>query len=257
MKNNQKLKFQVYTYINDFKKKSDINCILMLKDGRFAVGVDDLYIYNNIFFNLDFTVSFKEPYIEEIMYLKNEKNEYYTSKVIKDAHRRDGYITLIEIPNNKIISFSGKLHEFKIWDLITYKCIFQKEISFSPYHINIISLILEKYVLICCTDGLTIIDLNNDYYVYLVMKSMLPAAMIQLNEIEFLITNENNIMKIKFNEKTLKFEVIDSYNILLKKNYFLDSLLIKINNNCFITNFSAHLDNFDDSILLIFQYLNN
>ena len=308
MKNNQKLKFQVYTYINDFKKKSDINCILMLKDGRFAVGVDDLYIYNNIFFNLDFTVSFKEPYIEEIMYLKNEnilirafrtfyimnilnnkkiyyfiqtfkpssalwinktnelsnnliviigihlhieffskneKNEYYTSKVIKDAHRRDGYKTLIEIPNNKIISFSGKLHEFKIWDLITYKCIFQKEISFSPYHINIISLILEKYVLICCTDGLTIIDLNNDYYVYLVMKSMLPAAMIQLNEIEFLITNENNIMKIKFNEKTLKFEVIDSYNIL------------KINNNCFITNFSPHIDNFDDSTFLVFQYLNN
>ena len=89
------------------------------------------------------------------------------------------------------------------------------------------------------------------------MESMLPAAMIQLNEIEFLITNEKNILKIKFNEKTLKFEVIDSYNILLKKNYFLDSLLIKINNNCFITNFSAHLDNFDDSILLIFQYLNN
>ena len=89
------------------------------------------------------------------------------------------------------------------------------------------------------------------------MEPMLPAAMIQLNEIEFLITNENNIMKIKFNEKTLKFEVIDSYNILLKKNYFLDSLLIKINNNCFITNFSAHLDNFDDSTLLLFQYLNN
>ena len=276
-----------------------------------------IYFYN-IFFTLDFTVSFEEPFVQEIMYLKNEnilirafrtfyimnilnnkkiyyfiqtfkpssalsinktnelsnnliviigvyphieffskneKNEYYTSKIIKDDHRRDGYKTLIEIPNNKIISFSSKLYEFKVWDLITYKCIFQKEIFFSPYHINIISLILEKFVLICCTDGLTIIDLNNDYHVYLVMESMLLVAMIQLNEIDFLITNEKNIiMKIKFNEKTLKF---DSYNILLKKNDFLDSLFIKINNNCFITNFSAHLDNFDDSILLIFQYLNN
>ena len=96
---------------------------------------------------------------------------------------------------------------------------------------------LRKYILICCTDGLTIIDLNNDYYVYLVMESMLPEAMIQLNEIEFLITNEKNIFKIKFNEKTLKFEVIDSYNILLKKNYFLGSLLIKINNNCLYNKF--------------------
>ena len=31
-----------------------------------------IYFYNNIFFTLDFTVSFKEPYIGEIMYLKNE-----------------------------------------------------------------------------------------------------------------------------------------------------------------------------------------
>ncbi len=87
------------------------------------------------------------------------------------------------------------------------------------------------------------------------MESMLLVAMIQLNEIDFLITNEKNIiMKIKFNEKTLKF---DSYNILLKKNDFLDSLFININNNCFITNFSPHVDNFDDSTLLVFQYLNN
>ena len=69
------------------------------------------------------------------------------------------------------------------------------------------------------------------------MEPMLPAAMIQLNEIEFLITNEKNILKIKFNEKTLKFEVIDSYNILLKNNYFLGSLLIKINNNCLYNKF--------------------
>ena len=69
------------------------------------------------------------------------------------------------------------------------------------------------------------------------MEPMLPAAMIQLNEIEFLITNEKNILKIKFNEKTLKFEVIDSYNILLKNNYFLGSLLIKINNNCLYKKF--------------------
>ena len=31
----------------------------------------------------------------------------------------------IEITNNKVISFKGKLKKFKVWDLITYKYIFQ------------------------------------------------------------------------------------------------------------------------------------
>ena len=51
-------------------------------------------------------------------------------------------------------------------------------------------------------------------------------------------------MKIKFNENKLKFDVIESYNILLKKNYFLGYPLIKINNFYFIINFqrmSLHL----------------
>ncbi len=47
---------------------------------------------------------------------------------------------------------------------------------------------------------------------------------------------------------------MESYNILLKENYFLDYPLIKINNNYFITKFSK---NESDPTLLVFQYLNN
>ena len=53
MKNNKKSKFQISTYINDFKQKEErINCMLTLKDGRFAVGGKELKIYNDIFFTL-------------------------------------------------------------------------------------------------------------------------------------------------------------------------------------------------------------
>ena len=333
MENNKKLKYQICTYINDYKNiHENINCMLALNDGRFAVGSDDLKIYNDIFFTLDLKISSKQLFtnkfeermffISKLMYLKNEnilikasvnfyiikivnkekkyyfiqkfkptsvtwvdkiielsnnsivtigvnysieffskneKNEYFTSKVIKDAHKRDGHKTFIEIPNDKIISFSGKLREFKVWDLINYKCIFQNYINFDNYHI--ISLILKKYVLICCDDGLTIIDLNNNYTKYLVMKSISPNSIIKLNEIEFLITNkENIIMKIKFNEDKLKFEVIDSQEILLKKDYFLGDRLIKIKNNYYITHISKKFDidnQYPDETLLIFQYLNN
>ena len=64
------------------------------------------------------------------------------------------------------------------------------------------------------------------------------------------------MMKIKFNENKLKFEVIESYNILLKKNYFIGYPLIKINNNYFITKFSKNESPVDPT-LLVFQYLNN
>ena len=115
----------------------------------------------------------------------------------------------------------------------------------------------NKYVLICCIFGLKIIDLNNNYSIYLVLETTCPEAMIKLNEEEFLITNHNNMMmKIKFNENKLKFEVIESYNILLKKNYFIGYPLIKINNNYFITKFSKNESPFDPT-LLVFQYLNN
>ena len=50
--------------------------------------------------------------------------------------------------------------------------------------------------------------------------------------------------------------MIESYNILLKENYFLDYPLIKINNNYFITIYSMNKDPYDVS-LLVFQYLNN
>ncbi len=156
-----------------------------------------------------------------------------------------------------MISFGGgKLREFKVWDLITYNCILRKEIDLCGNY-KIRSLILNKYVLICCIFGLKIIDLNNNYSVYLVLETTCPEAMIKLNEEEFLITNYNNMMmKIKFNENRLKFEVIESYNILLKKNYFLGYPLIKINNSYFITKFSKNESPFD-STLLVFQYLNN
>ena len=332
MKNNKKSKFQISTYINDFKQKEErIYCMLTLKDGRFAVGGKELKIYNDIFFTLDFTVSFTQFLynkfdescfnIDILMYLKNEniliytttsnffiinilnkkkiynfvqrfkpsslfwvtqiqelsnnlivtigvdfcieffskneKDEYYTNKVIKNAHTRDGYKSLIEIPNNKMISFGGsKLREFKLWDLITYNCILRKEIDLCGNY-KIRSLILNKYVLICCIFGLKIIDLNNNYSIYLVLETACPEAMIKLNEEEFLITNYNNMMmKIKFNENKLKFEVIESYNILLKKNYFIGYPLIKINNNYFITKFSKNESPFDPT-LLVFQYLNN
>ena len=127
---------------------------------------------------------------------KNEKDEYYTSKVIKNVHQRDEYKTLIEIPNNKIISFGGsKLREFKVWDLNTYNCVYKGNINFINY--RIISLILNKYVLVECVNGLNMIDLNNNYSMHLVLKNDYSLEeMIKLNEEEFLITNCYLIMKI-------------------------------------------------------------
>ena len=83
MKNNKKSKFQISTYINDFKQKEEIiSCMLTLKDGRFAVGGKDLKIYNDIFFTLDFIISFTQFLnnkldelffnVDILMYLKNE-----------------------------------------------------------------------------------------------------------------------------------------------------------------------------------------
>ncbi len=90
MKNNKKSKFQIATYINDFKQKEErINCMLTLKDGRFAVGGKELKIYNDIFFTLDFTVSFTQFLynkfdesffnVDILMYLKNENILIYTT----------------------------------------------------------------------------------------------------------------------------------------------------------------------------------
>ena len=93
-----------------------------------------------------------------------------------------------------MISFGGgKLREFKLWDLITYNCILRKEIDLCGNY-KIRSLILNKYVLICCIFVLKIIDLNNNYSIYLVLETTCLEAMIKLNEEEFLITNYNNIM---------------------------------------------------------------
>ncbi len=338
MKKSELSNFQICTYIEYFKQEKDdqINCMLTLHDGRFAVGSKNLKIYNNIFFTIDFIVPSKKLknsptkksddsffWISILIYLKNENilirtnaniiiikilnkqkicnfiqffrpstifwitriqelsnnsiitigvdycieffsknenDEYYTSKVIKNAHQRDGYKTLIEIPNNKIISFGGsKLREFKVWDLNTYNCIYKGYINFMNY--RIISLMLNKYVLVECENGLNMIDLNNNYSMHLVLKNDYNfEEMIKLNEKEFLITNSNNmIMKIKFNENKLKFEVIESYEILSEKKYSLYMPLIKINNNYFIIQFYKKDKNkcLFDPILLVFQYLNN
>ena len=111
------------------------------------------------------------PYDIEI-FSKNDNNKYYSSKIIKDAHKRDGYKTLIEIPNNKIITFSSKLYEFKVWDLNNYECIFRGEIGYPECAYNMIYLILNRYVLIQCNDGLNIIDINNNYNKYLALKKI-------------------------------------------------------------------------------------
>ena len=127
---------------------------------------------------------------------KNENNKYYSSKIIRNAHKRDGYKTLIEIPNNKIMTFSDKLCEFKVWDLNNYECIFKGEIIY-PECNDMIYLILNKYVLInCCNDGLTIIDINNNYNKHLALKNDLIYSMIRLDEKEFLFLTEKNIKKI-------------------------------------------------------------
>ena len=200
MKKDSQLKYPDITFIKEMK---DIRSVLVLKDGRIAIGTEHLKIYSQKTFDLDFEISLKNYLgkdgkffnFSKLIYLnntnnilindagkiffiikiynnekkydvlekfeskrsftwitricelsnnsiatigvsfdieffsKNEDNKYYSSKIIKDAHKRDGYKTLIEIPNNRIMTFSGKLREFKVWDLNNYECIFRGEIS--------------------------------------------------------------------------------------------------------------------------------
>ncbi len=168
--------------INILNKKKIYNFVQRFKPSSLIWVTQIQELSNNLIVTIgvDFCIEF---------FSKNEKDEYYTNKVIKNAHTRDGYKSLIEIPNNKMISFGGgKLREFKVWDLITYNCILRKEIDLCGNY-KIRSLILNKYVLICCIFGLKIIDLNNNYSIYLVLETTCPEAMIKLNEEEFLITN--------------------------------------------------------------------
>ena len=201
------------------------------------------------------------PYDIEF-FSKNENNKYYSGKIIKDAHKRDGYKTLIEIPNNKIMTFSGKLYEFKVWDLNNYECIYRREINYPECIKDLIYLILNRYVLIQCHDGLTIIDINNNYNIYLALKNICIYSMISLDEKEFLILTGEDIMKINLNIGNLKFKVEQSDKFLNKKEegYDLGHILIKINENSYMTNFNKNEYTFSegcDSSLLIFKYYNN
>ena len=194
------------------------------------------------------------PYDIEI-FSKIDNNKYYSSKIIKNAHKRDGYKTLIEIPDDKIMTFSGKLCEFKVWDLNNYECIFRGEIRYPECLYNMIYLILNRYVLIQCNDGLKIIDINNNYNIYLALKNISIYSMISLDEKEFLILTEKYIRKINLNMDNLKFKVEQSDKFLNKKGYSLGHILIKINENTYMTNFDKNEGY--DSTLLIFKYYNN
>ena len=198
------------------------------------------------------------PYDIEI-FSKNENNKYYSSKIIKNAHKRDGYKTLIEIPNNKIMTFSGKLSEFKVWDLNNYECIFKGEIIY-PECNDMIYLILNKYVLINCHVGLTIIDINNNYNKHIALKNDIIYSMIRLDEKEFLFLTKKNITKINLNIDKLEFKVEQSNNFFNKEGYHLNHILVKLNKNTYMTNFSRDAfiepEGFD-STLLIFKYYNN
>jgi hypothetical protein len=88
-----------------------------------------------------------------------------------------------------------------------------------------------------CGVGFKIININDNYKTYLVLKDIVSDYMIKLNEKGFLIQKKNNIMKIKFNESKLYFDVLNSINFLLKKDYYMD-LLIQINNNYNISKIS-------------------
>ena len=198
------------------------------------------------------------PYDIEI-FSKNENNKYYSSKIIKNAHKRDGYKTLIEIPNNKIMTFSGRLSEFKVWDLNNYECIFKGEIIY-PECNDRIYLILNKYVLINCHVGLTIIDINNNYNKHIALKNDIIYSMIRLDEKEFLFLTKKNIKKINLNIDKLEFKVEQSNNFFNKEGYHLNNILVKLNNNTYMTNFSRSKSiepEGYDSTLLIFKYYNN
>jgi hypothetical protein len=193
------------------------------------------------------------------IFSKNENNKYYSNKIIKDAHKRDGYKTLIEIPNNKIMTFSGKLYEFKVWDLNNYKCIFRGEISYPECDNDMIYLILNRYVLVQCNNGLTIIDINDNYKIHLALKNVFIYAMIKLDEKEFLIIEENEIKKINLNMDKLKFKVEQSNNFFYKEGYSIRHILIKLNDNTYLTNFEKNEYSESegcDSTLYIFKIYN-
>lgn len=191
------------------------------------------------------------------IFSKNDKNKYYSSKIIKDAHKRDGYKTLIEIPNNRIMTFSGKLCEFKVWDLNNYECIFRGEISWPECGNDMIYLILNRYVLIHCSTGLAIIDINNNYNIYL-SKEYVDHSMIRLDEKEFLVLTGEEIKKISLNMDNLKFKVEQSNKFFNKEGYNLYKILIKINENTYMTNYEKkEFTEGCNSPLLIFKYYNN
>ena len=331
MKKDSQLKYENITFIKGIK---DICSILVLKDGRIAIGTEHLKIYSGKTFHFDFEIPLKNyfdkdrrlftfikliylksgdilvsnnhkifliikiidnekkyeflqifesncslPWITRICELtnnsiatigvhydieffsKNEDNKYYSSKIIKDAHKRDGYKTLIEIPNNRIMTFSGKLREFKVWDLNNYKCIFRGEIKDPKCADDMIYLILNRYVLIRCPLGLTIIDINNNYNKHLVFDDDLVYSMIKLNEKEFMFLTEKSIKKVKLNIDKLRFEVENnSKGFFSKEGYGLSHTLVKIKENTYLT--YIHKNEYSslercDTPLLIFKYYNN
>ena len=194
------------------------------------------------------------------IFSKNGNNKYYSSKIIKDAHKRDGYKTLIEIPNNRIMTFSGKLSEFKVWDLNNYECIFRGIIEYPECLEDMIYLILNRYVLIQCNNGLTIIDIKNNYNIHLALKDAFIYSMISLDEKQFLILTEEDIRKINLNVDNLKFKVEQSDKFVNKEGYHLGHILIKFNENTYLTNFDKNeyiSSEGCDSTLLIFKYYNN
>ena len=330
MKKDSQLKYPEITFIKEMK---DICSVLVLKDGRIAIGTEHLKIYSQKTFDFDFEISLKNylgkdgkffnfskliylnnnnilindagkiffiikiydnekkydvlekfeskrsfSWINRICVLsnnsiatigvhfdieffsKNEDNKYYSSKIIKDAHKRDGYKTLIEIPNNRIMTFSGKLREFKVWDLNNYECVFRGEISEPDCYGDKIYLILNRYVLIRCIFQFTIIDIDNNYKQYSALETGSANSMLRLDEKEFLILTEQRIKKISLKIDELKFKVDNSKDFYSKEGYRLGGILVKIKDDTYLTNFAKNGYSSEegcDTPLLIFKYYNN
>ena len=137
---------------------------------------------------------------------------------------------------------------------------FRGEIGYPECSHNMIYLIINRYVLIQCNDGLTIIDINNNYNIYLALKNISVYSVISLGEKEFLILTEKDIMKINLNMDNLKFKVEQSDKFLNEEGYSLGHILIKIIENTYMTNFNKNEFIYSegcDLILLIFKYYNN
>ena len=330
MKKDSQLKYQNIIFIKEMK---DIYSVLVLKDGRIAIGGEYLKIYNKKTFHLDFEISLKNYLdnkdgrfftIKKLIYLnngdilvnnnhkiffiikiidnekkydvlekfesngiswitricelsnnsiatigvpydieffsKNENAKYYSSKIIRNAHKRDGYKTLIEIPNNRIMTFSGKLCEFKVWDLNNYECIFRGEINKPECGKDRIYLILNRYVLIQCNYKLIIIDIDNNYNKYLSLKDVFVYSMMRLNEKEFLLLTEKGIDKVILNIDKLEFNVDYSNAFIIKEGYHFGSILVKIKEDTYLTNIEKNKYLSSEGYitpLLIFKYYNN